>query len=59
MAIRGSYVGNLKELRELVELAQAGSLQPVPVSRRKLEEANSALMDLKDGKIIGRVVLVP
>lgn len=59
MAIRGSYVGNLNELRELVKLVQAGSLKPVHVTRRKLEEANAALMDLKDGKVIGRVVLVP
>ena len=59
MAIRGSYVGNLKELRELVALARNGALKPVPVTRRKLEEANSALMDLKDGNVIGRVVLVP
>ena len=59
MAVRGSYVGNLKELRELVKLVQDGKLNPVPVTQRKLEEANSALMDLKDGKVIGRVVLVP
>ena len=59
MAIRGSYVGDLKELRELVALAQQRALKPVPVTRRKLEEANAALMDLKDGNVIGRVVLVP
>ena len=59
MAFRGSYVGNLNELRELVGLVQAGKLKPVQVTRRKLEEANAALMDLKDGKVIGRVVLVP
>lgn len=59
MAIRGSYVGNLNELRELVELTRKGALKPVPVTRRKLDEANAALMELKDGKVIGRVVLVP
>ena len=59
MAIRGSYVGDLKELRELVTLAKNGALKPVQVTRRKLEEANAALMDLKDGNVIGRVVLVP
>jgi D-arabinose 1-dehydrogenase-like Zn-dependent alcohol dehydrogenase len=59
MAIRGSYVGNLNELRELVALVQKGALKPVQVTRRKLEEANAALMDLKAGKVIGRVVLVP
>ncbi len=59
MAIRGSYVGNLNELRELVALVEKGHLTPVPVTRRKLDEANAALMDLKAGKVVGRVVLVP
>lgn len=59
MAIRGSYVGNLGELRELVDLFRSGKLKPVQVTRRKLPEANAALMDLKNGKVIGRVVLVP
>jgi D-arabinose 1-dehydrogenase-like Zn-dependent alcohol dehydrogenase len=59
LAIRGSYVGNLAELTEIVGLAKSGKLKLVPVQRRPLDEANAALMDLKDGKIIGRVVLVP
>ena len=59
LAIRGSYVGNLAELTEIVSLAKTGKLKLVPVKRRPLDEANSALMDLKDGKVIGRVVLVP
>jgi D-arabinose 1-dehydrogenase-like Zn-dependent alcohol dehydrogenase len=59
LAIRGSYVGNLAELTEIVGLAQTGKLKLVPVKRRALDDANAALMDLKDGKIIGRVVLVP
>jgi D-arabinose 1-dehydrogenase-like Zn-dependent alcohol dehydrogenase len=59
LAIRGSYVGNLSELTEIVGLAKSGKLKLVPVKRRPLDEANAALMDLKDGKIIGRVVLVP
>lgn len=59
IGLRGSYVGNLKELRELVALALAGKLKPVKVTRRPLEEANAALMSLKEGKVVGRVVLVP
>jgi D-arabinose 1-dehydrogenase-like Zn-dependent alcohol dehydrogenase len=59
LAIRGSYVGNLAELIEIVGLARAGKLTLVPVKRRPLDDANAALMDLKAGKIIGRVVLVP
>jgi D-arabinose 1-dehydrogenase-like Zn-dependent alcohol dehydrogenase len=59
MGIRGSYVGSLPELKELVALAQQGTLEPIKVTRRKLQEANTALLDLKAGKVIGRIVLVP
>jgi D-arabinose 1-dehydrogenase-like Zn-dependent alcohol dehydrogenase len=59
LAIRGSYVGNLAELQELVALAQSGKLTLIPVTKRPLEEANAALMALKAGKVDGRIVLVP
>ena len=57
LTVGGSYVGNPKELRELVALAQTGTLQPLPYSTVPLSEANAALMRLKDGKVTGRVVL--
>jgi D-arabinose 1-dehydrogenase-like Zn-dependent alcohol dehydrogenase len=59
MGLRGSYVGSLPELKELVALAQKGALKPIKVTRRKLPEASAALSDLKAGKVVGRVVLVP
>ena len=59
IAIRGSYVGNLADLNELVALARKGTLKPIAVTRRPLDQANAALMDLKAGRVIGRVVLVP
>jgi D-arabinose 1-dehydrogenase-like Zn-dependent alcohol dehydrogenase len=59
LAIRGSYVGNLAELQELVALAQSGKLALIPVARRPLDDANAALMALKAGKVDGRIVLVP
>lgn len=59
LSIRGSYVGNLAELQELVAYARAGKLKPVPVSTRPLDQVNSALDDLKAGKVVGRVVLTP
>ncbi|WP_158744711.1 alcohol dehydrogenase [Acidisphaera sp. L21] len=57
LTVGGSYVGNPKELRELVALAQAGTLKPLPYSTVPMAEANAALMRLKDGKVTGRVVL--
>ena len=57
LTVGGSYVGNPKELRELVALAQAGTLKPLPYSTVPMNQANDALMRLKNGKITGRVVL--
>ena len=36
MGVRGSYVGTLPDLKELVALAQKGTLKPIKVTRRKL-----------------------
>jgi alcohol dehydrogenase/propanol-preferring alcohol dehydrogenase len=57
LTVQGSYVGNPKELRELVALAQNGSLPALPVATIPQHEAYSALMRLKDGKVSGRLVL--
>jgi alcohol dehydrogenase, propanol-preferring len=57
--IQGSYVGNLQELRELVELARTGAVPAIPITRRPLEEAGAALEDLREGKLVGRAVLTP
>ena len=58
LTIQGSYVGNPKELRELVALAQGGRLEALPVTRIPQHEANAALMRLRDGAVTGRIVLV-
>jgi len=57
LTIEGSYVGNPKELRELVDLAQAGTLEALPVSTIPQSQAQDALMRLRDGKVTGRLVL--
>jgi len=57
--IMGSYVGTLEEMKELMALVQKGKVAPIPYSVRPLEEAHSCLMDLKDGKTVGRYVLKP
>jgi len=56
-AIVGSYVGNLRELKEVVALAKNGKLKPIPVETRAADQAGRALEDLKAGKVLGRVVL--
>jgi len=57
LTVQGSYVGNPKELRELVKLAQEGRLPPLPVTTVPQSQANDALMRLRDGKVTGRLVL--
>ena len=57
VAVMGSYVGNLKELKEIVALARKKKLKPLPVTTRPDSEVNAILEDLKAGKVLGRVVL--
>jgi propanol-preferring alcohol dehydrogenase len=56
--LRGSYVGSLNELRELIALARDGQIKPLPVETVPMEEANSALDRLRAGHVNGRLVLV-
>ena len=57
LTVQGSYVGNPKELRELVKLAQDGTLPALPVAMVPQSQANDALMRLRDGRVTGRLVL--
>ena len=57
LSVQGSYVGNPKELRELIKLAQDGSLSALPVTTVPRDQADDALMRLRDGKVTGRLVL--
>jgi D-arabinose 1-dehydrogenase-like Zn-dependent alcohol dehydrogenase len=59
LTIRGSYVGKLGEMRELIELVRGGKVTPVPVAARPLDRINETLQDLQNGRIVGRVVVVP
>jgi propanol-preferring alcohol dehydrogenase len=59
MAIQGSYVGSLNEMAELLDLVRRKGLPDLPVGTRPLADANAALEDLKAGKVVGRVVLMP
>jgi propanol-preferring alcohol dehydrogenase len=58
-SIVGSYIGSPGELRELVYLVQTKGMPVIPLDKRRLEDANEALADLRAGKVMGRVVLVP
>jgi propanol-preferring alcohol dehydrogenase len=55
----GSYTGNIRDLAELVSLAEREVIKPIVSHKFKLEQATEALTMLKDGKITGRGVLKP
>ena len=59
ITIQGSYVGNLRETQELLDLVRTKKIAPIPVTTRPLAKANEALTDLQKGKLVGRAVLTP
>ena len=59
MTVRGSYVGNLTEMHELLDLVRGGKVTPIPVEKRSMSRVTETLHDLNEGRILGRVVLVP
>ncbi len=59
ISIRGSFVGTLAELHEAAKLLSKKPRSGVPVTTRPLSDANAALDDLRAGRAVGRIVLVP
>ena len=59
LTVQGSYVGSVPEMQELMELVRRTGLPDVPVATRPLEDVNAVQDELRAGKIVGRVVLVP
>ena len=59
VSVRGSYVGSFAEMGELMALARAGALAPMPLSPRRLAAAQATLEELKAGRIVGRAILKP
>jgi D-arabinose 1-dehydrogenase-like Zn-dependent alcohol dehydrogenase len=59
VTIQGCFVGNLRETQELLDLVREKKVLPIPVATRPLAQANAALVDLREGKLVGRAVLTP
>ena len=59
LTITGSFVGSLPEAQEMMRLVREGRVAPIPVETRPLSEANRSLDDLRQGRVVGRVVLRP
>ncbi len=56
--IMGNNTGSVADLQEVARLAREGKLAPLPVTRVPKDEANAALMRLRDGRVTGRLVLM-
>jgi D-arabinose 1-dehydrogenase-like Zn-dependent alcohol dehydrogenase len=59
LTIGGSYVGSLAEAEEMMAMVRDGKIDPIPVREAPLSSANDVLTELREGKVVGRVVLVP
>jgi D-arabinose 1-dehydrogenase-like Zn-dependent alcohol dehydrogenase len=58
MTVEGTLTGTLAEANELMALARAGKVAPLPIEDRPLAAAQQSLDDLRAGRILGRVSLV-
>jgi D-arabinose 1-dehydrogenase-like Zn-dependent alcohol dehydrogenase len=56
IAVQGSHLGSVAELKAVVALARAGKIKPIPMQIRPLAEVSRTLDELKAGGIVGRVV---
>ncbi|PJX27683.1 hypothetical protein CAP48_00340 [Advenella sp. S44] len=57
ITLRGSYVGTLQELKDLINLIKSGTVRPLPVEEVAFEHLNATLERLREGNVQGRAVL--
>jgi alcohol dehydrogenase len=57
MTIEGILTGTLAEAKDLLALVRGGAAVPIPIAERPLAQAQSALDDLRAGRVVGRAVL--
>src|SRR3974377_1312559 len=57
ITIEGTLTGTLAQARELIALARSGKIASIPTHARPLDEAQTALDDLRAGRVVGRTVL--
>jgi alcohol dehydrogenase len=57
ITIEGTLTGTLAQAREVMALAHAGKIAPIPTQARPLDQAQAALEDLRAGRVVGRTVL--
>ncbi|MEM4082305.1 MAG: alcohol dehydrogenase catalytic domain-containing protein [Saccharolobus sp.] len=58
LKIRGVLYGSFNDLKSVYELYKKGKIK-IPVTPYRLEDINTAIRSLMEGKIFGRAVIVP
>lgn len=59
LTISGSFVGSLQDMKAMMELVHDGKIKPIKITEKPMSCAHQTLTDLRDGNIVGRVVLKP
>ena len=59
ITLTGSMVGSPAQARAMLELVKSGAVRPIPLQERPLSQAYRTLEDLREGRVLGRVVLRP
>jgi len=57
ITIRGIITGNIKQLRELIDLAAKGKLKPPPIQHVTLADVDDIITALDEGKVEGRAIV--
>jgi alcohol dehydrogenase, propanol-preferring len=58
ISIMGSRYATKQEFREAIEMVERGLIEPVVTSIYDFEQADKALLDVEEGKVGGRAVIV-
>jgi alcohol dehydrogenase, propanol-preferring len=59
VAVSVSWWGNIRELREVLALAESGRLTPIPLEFWPLDKINEVYERVKRGQVAGRAVIAP
>ena len=57
MTIEGFMTGTLAEGKELMALARAGKVKPVPMQAKPMAETQKWIDELRAGRVVGRIML--
>ena len=59
VSVAVSWWGNIRELREVLALAESGRLTPIPLEFWPLSKINDVYERVKHGQVAGRAVITP